>query len=254
MYKILNWNVEKPRKWSKKTRLAQQKILDYDADIVILTESSKWINLNTNYPFRLHSTPFDRVPDEYWVSIWSKWKIKTPIKTFAPRRTACGIVETPFGEIIIYGTIIPYHMAGVKGQQYGKVSYKAWEFHEKDLYKQAKDWNNIQNNHPNLPFFVIGDFNQTRYENKGYGTKKVRKILTKQLEKLNLDCITAIDLSDYLLPDPKTGRTRRNIDHICVSTSFVQKIQYYKIGAWNHFDENNNRMSDHNAIFMEFEY
>ena len=53
MYKILNWNVEKPRKWSKKTRLAQQKILDYDADIVILTESSKWINLNTNYPFRL---------------------------------------------------------------------------------------------------------------------------------------------------------------------------------------------------------
>ncbi len=219
----------------------------------MLTETSNAVDLSDFYPYKVSTIPFERTPDEQWVTIWSKWNIVKEISTFDNYRTVSCVIESPFGNITIFGTIIPYHQAGVSGVRYGNLNYKAWEYHEKDLYEQSDNWKKLMDNEKN-PLFVIGDFNQSRYNNKGYGTKKVRQILTDLLVKLNLHCLTEIDFSKkYLSPDPKNGKIRNNIDHICVSKNLLDKMTEYEVGAWNHFTEKGKYMSDHNGVYVEFQ-
>lgn len=254
-YKIANWNIERPKYGTKKTKLIIEQINKINADILILTETSNAIKFEPVYN-SAKSIPFDRNPDEQWVTIWSKWEIKNQIETFDNKRTTCALVKAPFGNLIIYGTIIPYHMAGVKGNRYEFSGYKTWELHEEDIIRQSNDWKKIQSKNKNIPFFVIGDFNQTR-DNlpKGYGTISGRKLLTKKLKETELTCITEIDFSEtnQLSVDPIKGKVRRNIDHICVSRKWLNSLKKYKIGAWNNFDKNGNYMSDHNGVYVEFE-
>lgn len=253
-YRIANWNLERPKKGTKKTQLAINKIQEIDADLLVLTETSQAVDLSSDYTATL-STPFDRAPDEHWVTIWSKWKVLEAIPTFAPKRTACCLVESPFGQLIIYGTIIPYHMAGVRGNRYEQTGYKTWELHEEDIIHQSSDWQRIHTKYPNADLLVIGDFNQTR-DNlpKGYGTANGRQLLSKELEKNKLSCLTGIDFEDteQLSPDPKKGKVRRNVDHICVSKQLIDRLDSFEISAWDHFSSNSEYMSDHNGVFIDF--
>ncbi|MFM7685722.1 MAG: hypothetical protein ACKPDI_07345, partial [Actinomycetota bacterium] len=52
-------------------------------------------------------------PDERWTAIWSRWPI-TPLDDPAPHRrgSVAGMVTTPMGSLIVYGTVIAYHLAG----------------------------------------------------------------------------------------------------------------------------------------------
>jgi endonuclease/exonuclease/phosphatase family metal-dependent hydrolase len=253
MYKISTWNIERPSPNTKKTGLAIKKILEVDSDIIILTETSNAVDLSSVYPYSISTESYKRTPTEQWVTIWSKWQIIEQLKTIDNKRTVCGIIETPFGKVILYGTIIPYHMAGVSGVRYGNLNYKTWEYHEKDLYSQSKNWSELINNNHELPLIVAGDFNQARFNGIGYGTKKVRELLTQILQELEMTCLTEIDFSkNYLTTDPRKGKTRNNIDHICVSNSLMDKLKDYNVGAWNHFTENGQFMSDHNGIYFEF--
>ena len=145
-------------------------------------------------------------------------------------------------------------MAGVSGVRYGNLNYKAWEYHEKDLFNQSQNWDELRSTNNGLPLIVVGDFNQTRCGGVGYGTKKVRGILTQILEDLEMTCVTEVDLSKgYLTEDPRKGGVRKNIDHICVSNSFMSKLKDYKVGGWDHFTVDGNFMSDHNGVYFEFE-
>lgn len=253
MYKISTWNLERPRPNSKKTGLAIQKILEENSDIIVLTETSKAVDLSSVYPYSISTESYERTPTEQWVTIWSKWKITEQLETIDNKRTVAGIVETPFGKVILYGTIIPYHMAGVSGVRYGNLNYKTWEYHEMDLYSQSQNWKELIKNNNELPLIVAGDFNQSRFNDTGYGTKKVRGILTQVLKELEMECVTEIDFSEnYLTTDPKRGKTRSNIDHICVSNSLIEKLENYNVGAWNHFTEDGKFMSDHNGVYLEF--
>jgi hypothetical protein len=245
MYKISTWNIERPSPNTRKTGLAIKKILEENSDIIILTETSNAVDLSSVYPYLISTKSYERTPTEQWVTIWSKWQIIEQLKTVDDKRTVCGIIQTPFGKVILYGTIIPYHMAGVSGIRYGNLNYKTWEYHEKDLYNQSKNWSELKNDNQELP---------ARYNGIGYGTKKVREILTQILQELEMTCITEIDFSkNYLTTDPIKGKTRNNIDHICVSNSLIDKFKDYNVGAWNHFTENGQYMSDHNGIFFEFD-
>lgn len=253
MYKIATWNLERPKNNTKKSQLAIAKIKEINADLLVLTESSHAIDLSELYPYVIHTLSYERTPNEQWVSIWCKWKIVKHIETFDNYRTVSGIIECPFGKISIFGTIIPYHYAGVSGERYGNLNYKTWEYHKKDLQAQSANWQRLLE-HEKLPLMVIGDFNQTRFNNEGYGTKEVRAILTAILDKLDLNCVTAIDLSKkYLKPHPKTGKIRKNIDHICISNGLLKNIKNYEVGAWNEFTDNGLAMSDHNGVFITFE-
>lgn len=253
-YRIANWNVERPKKGTDKTLLAINKIQEVNADILVLTETSKAIDLGLDYK-AIVATPFDKTPDEHWVTIWSKWKVLETIPTFAPKRTACCLIESPFGQLIVYGTIIPYHMAGVKENRYEQTGYKAWEFHEEDISNQSGDWQKIKSLYPNANLLVIGDFNQTR-DNlpRGYGTTNGRKLLSEELEKNKLTCLTEVDFEEtqQLTPDPKKGKVRRNIDHICISNQLLNKFENLEISAWDHFTSKGEYMSDHNGVLIDF--
>lgn len=253
MYKIANWNLERPKSKTKKTKLAIEKILEINADIIVLTETSKSVDLREFYPFQISTKSYERTPDEQWVTIWSKWEILKQIETFDNFRTVSGTIKSPFGDIIVFGTIIPYHQAGVSGIRYGNLNYKIWEYHEKDLYAQSENWKKLIETE-NLPLFVIGDFNQTRFNNQGYGTARVREILTNLLIETDLECVTEIDFSEkYLTEDPIKKKIRNNIDHICVSKILLKKMNNIEVGAWNNFTENGEYMSDHNGVYIEFE-
>ena len=253
MYKIANWNLERPKSETKKTKLAIEKILEINADIIVLTETSKSVDLRKFYPFQISTKSYERTPDEQWVTIWSKWEILKQIETFDNFRTVSGIIKSPFGDIIIFGTIIPYHQAGVSGIRYGNLNYKIWEYHEKDLYAQSENWKKLIETEK-LPLFVIGDFNQTRFNSQGYGTARVREILTNLLIEIDLECVTEIDFSEkYLTEDPIKKKIRNNIDHICISKSLLKEMNKMEVGAWNNFTENGEYMSDHNGVYIEFE-
>lgn len=253
MYKIANWNLERPKSETKKTKLAIEKILEINADIIVLTETSKSVDLREFYPFQISTKSYERTPDEQWVTIWSKWEILKQIETFDNFRTVSGTIKSPFGDIIVFGTIIPYHQAGVSGIRYGNLNYKIWEYHEKDLYAQSENWKKLIENEK-LPLFVIGDFNQTRFNNQGYGTVRVREILTNLLKEIDLECVTEIDFSEkYLTEDPIKKKIRNNIDHICVSKNLLKEMTKMEVGAWNNFTENGEYMSDHNGVYIEFE-
>lgn len=253
MYKIANWNLERPKSKTEKTKLAIEKIQEVNADIIVLTETSKSVDLSEIYPFQISTLSYERTPNEHWVTIWSKWEVVKQIETFDNFRTVSGIIKAPFGNISVFGTIIPYHQAGVSGIRYGNLNYKIWEYHEKDLYEQSENWEKLLETEQ-LPLFVIGDFNQSRFNNQGYGTPKVRQILTDLLTKLDLKCVTEIDFSEkYLTEDPKKGKIRNNIDHICVSNNLLNQMKTYEVGAWNHFTEQGKFMSDHNGVYIEFE-
>lgn len=220
MYKIANWNLERPKLKTEKTKLATEKIKEINADIIVLTETSKAVDLSELYPFQISTLSYERTPDEKWVTIWSKWEIIKQIETFDNYRTVSGIIKSPFGNISIFGTIIPYHQAGVSGVRYGNLNYKTWEYHEKDLYAQSENWKKLIETEK-LPLFVIGDFNQSRFNNQGYGTPKVRQILTNLLAQLDLKCVTELDFSEkYLTEDPKREK------HEIILTIFVFQETY----------------------------
>ena len=253
MYRIANWNLERPRFGTLKTKLAIDKIYQVNADIIVLTETSKAVDLSEIYPFHISTLSYERTPEEHWVTIWSKWEIVKKTVTFDNYRTVSGIIKSPFGNISIFGTIIPYHNAGVSGVRYGNLNYTTWEYHEKDLYAQSQNWK-LLIEAEKLPLFVIGDFNQSRFNNQGYGTAKIRQILTDLLNELDLNCVTEVDFSEkYLTEDPIKEKIRNNIDHICISNELKNRMSNYEVGAWNHFTEQDKFMSDHNGVYIEFE-
>jgi len=75
VYKIANWNLERPKIGTKKTKLTLEQIGEINADIFVFTETSEAINLEPIYK-SAKSIPFDKNPDEQWITIWSKWEIK----------------------------------------------------------------------------------------------------------------------------------------------------------------------------------
>ena len=55
MYKISTWNLERAKPNTKKTGLVITKILEEDSDIIILTETSKAVDLSSVYPYSIIS-------------------------------------------------------------------------------------------------------------------------------------------------------------------------------------------------------
>ncbi|MFN8237247.1 MAG: hypothetical protein U0T77_03680 [Chitinophagales bacterium] len=251
--KIANWNVERPKPITSKTNLVLKKIVDVDADIFILTETSSAIDLSDIFPYQATTTSYQRTPKEQWVSVWSKYPIIQQYKTIDSNRTVSVGITTSIGNIVVYGTIIPYHMAGVKGIRYGNLNYKPWQFHLEDISNQSFNWDEIIASNEDAYFILAGDFNQTRGVNYGYGTTEARNILTEKLAKSRLKCLTEQNqIEKFLSIDSKKGNKRNNIDHICASEKLINICTDISVSAWNHFTEDGRYMSDHNGVAVQF--
>lgn len=217
--KIATWNIERLQK--RKNKEIIQAIKQIQADILILTEASDLIDLSDDYPFNsktilLQNSNNNYRTDERRVFIYSKYPISQTIKTYDERTSCCAEIETPFGNLIIYGTII-----GIYGNRR--------KCFLEDLEKQLIDINKISQS---TNFCLAGDLNISFSDNY-YFTTIGREKLNDVFSKNNLINVTK-DIP-------------QNIDHIIISANF-NKNAICKTTTWNH----DKQLSDHIGVCVEF--
>lgn len=245
--RIGTWNLDHASNSSRPIAAQIEQMRKIDADIWVLTETCEKVDLSEDGYVSI--TPHSKnIYDKYWSTIWSRWGNFHQIDCYDNETAVCAQITTPLGNLIIYGTIITYH--GYKGPQGDS---PAWAEHERAIACHGNDWRSIQDKYAGIPFFVAGDFNQTRDGSvKTYGTKLGRELLGEELRKNHLTCLTTENFgsSGKLKVDPSKGWARNNIDHICMTDGAFQ--QSY-VGAWDHFTESAIYLSDHNGVYVDVE-
>jgi endonuclease/exonuclease/phosphatase family metal-dependent hydrolase len=244
-FRVATWNLERrsSRAWSR-APFQQERMTLVDADIWVLTET---------FVDRVPGAGFDAVfsppnpdrrpnPDERWTAIWSRWPI-TPLDDPAPHRrgSVAGMVTTPMGSLIVYGTVIAYHLEPAHDD--GRPA-RAWEVHAAEIERQAQEWHRIRERHPDVPIVVAGDFNQARSGRPwSYGTDAARQAVTDGLARAGVRCLTEVDLVE-------TGAIsdRSHVEHICATEELEQ---VGPLRAWDRVDDNGRELSDHPTLAVD---
>jgi hypothetical protein len=244
--RIATWNLDHASNSSRPVPLQIYQIKRFAPDIVVLTETCEDVDLRAEgYQFTLATTK--NCHGKHFSTIWSIFPIKKEYSTFDSKTAVCAEIETPIGSIIFYGTIITYH-----GDQGSDGMSKPWTEHYKAIEAHGEDWFRIlQECTQKVPLVVAGDFNQTRDNSfRSYGTKFGRDLLSRELSRCRLRCLTAEDFgaTGKLNPDPSKGWTRNNIDHIFVTD---EAFSVLNVGAWDHFTESGRFLSDHNGVYVD---
>ena len=215
--KIATWNIERPNKSTFKKKSIIQCLKIINADILILTETNEIINWGETYNY-FHTSKLEESyykEGERRVSIYSKYNSVEDIRTFREDTAICKKLKTPFGDLVVYGTVI-----GIHGNR--RKSFNT------DLDEQLLDFDRIAKNNN---FCICGDLNMTFSDNY-YFTIEGRQKLNDSFEHLNLINLTAN------IPE--------NIDHIVLTRTFIGEKEI-KIGTWN-LDK---KLSDHIGVVVE---
>ena len=216
--KIATWNIDRLK--SKKNVIPiVECIQKIDADILILTEYNSILEL----PFYEYKSTTEQLPEipyhyketERRVAIFSKFPIKKSFKTYDSQTSCCVELETNFGNLIVYGTVV-----GIIGNT--DPDFKT------DLIKQTEDISTISKFGN---FCYAGDLNISFSDNY-YFTKFGRETF--------LDCFIRNQLTNL------TGNLSENIDHIILTESFVTQFKS-DISEWNI----GKKLSDHKGICIE---
>lgn len=215
--KILTWNIERVKKGADKILLS---LSQFDADILILTETNSAINPGNLY----HSFPTKELPPhhdginyesgENRTTIWSKYPIVSLAETYDNYTCVCADVETEFGILKIYGTIIG--VFGGIGERF-----------KNDLSGSLSDFKKFDKNQS---LCIAGDLN-TFLSGYAYPSHSARQCLVEVFNQLDLKCFTA-DLEN-------------NVDHIALSNHFTND-KNVAIEIWNH----DKKLSDHIGICL----
>jgi endonuclease/exonuclease/phosphatase family metal-dependent hydrolase len=243
--RIATWNVErvKPRGW-KIAPAQRRRMAEVSADIWILTETHVDHCPGDGYA-ALHTPPVtERRPDcERWVGIWSRYPISAIVEPRPRGRgTLAACVDTPIGELIVYGCVIPW--ANEPTLADGSAA-TMWRAHAECIEQIDDDLAMIRDRHPGLPIVLAGDFNQDRDDSGWYGTAAVRRQLSGVLARHDLACPTALDVVAAGLL-----RTHHLVDHICVTSTLAQRVE---VSCWETVDESGTRLSDHPTVAVDLE-
>jgi endonuclease/exonuclease/phosphatase family metal-dependent hydrolase len=244
--RIATWNLDHASNNSRPVSLQVDQIKKIAPDILVLTETCEDVDLRADgYGFTLATTK--NCHGKNYSTIWSKFPIKKIYSTFDPETAVCAEIETSIGSVIVYGTIITYH-----GDQGPDGESKPWTEHYKAIEAHGEDWFRIlQECGQKVPIVVAGDFNQTRdNSSRTYGTKFGRDLLSRELSRCALRCLTTEDFGAIgkLNIDPSKDWTRNNIDHICMTD---EAFTVFHVGAWDHFTESGRFLSDHNGVYVD---
>lgn len=109
--RIATWNVERPSPERVKRNAATLECIhEKCADLWILTETHEVIDLGDGYiSAATDPSPRKPRPGESCAVIWSRWPLLERIPTYDDREAVCVVVKSPLGEMIVYGSILPYH-------------------------------------------------------------------------------------------------------------------------------------------------
>src|SRR5687768_1886217 len=110
--RLATWNLERPRlgSWSKLPAL-HDRLREISADVWILTETNaQSIALHDTHPHAVFTPPVDghHYPGECWTGIHSRWPL-SPLPTSTPDVAAAVRIDTPYGPLVVYGTVLPHH-------------------------------------------------------------------------------------------------------------------------------------------------
>jgi len=239
--RIVNWNVERPAIDSPKNALRVEHLLALKPDIVVLTETSRAVDLGSDF-IGLFTDPSPRKPrdGEAVAAIWIRKEslaVVDKIDTSDPREAICVELEGDGIRFVVYGSIIPYHRAkGPDGRS------TLWQEHKKAIAWHRRDWSKLRASFPNHGLIAAGDYNQHRDGVGQYGTIEVRQMLSDALHDAGLTCVTE---ADFVASD---GLSRHNIDHVCMSTDIAPAVA--DVQSWEGTVAST-RLSDHNGITVE---
>jgi endonuclease/exonuclease/phosphatase family metal-dependent hydrolase len=245
--RVATWNLDHASNSNRPIDLQVTQILAIRPDILVLTETCDEIDLASHgYTLCL---PLKKSPyGKYWTAIHLSERVSLLEEMAAFRNDviSCARVRTYLGELVVYGTIIPYRDFKVR-----EGTSAPWQEHYRAIEAQADEWAKLTRD---AALVVAGDFNQTRDRSKRtYGTNAGREALTRALEKCRLECLTEEDFGKKrkLKPDPEKGWARNNIDHICVTRDTYRVAD---VGAWDHFittGDGTRYLSDHNGVYVD---
>uniref|UniRef100_B8HKT6 Endonuclease/exonuclease/phosphatase n=1 Tax=Cyanothece sp. (strain PCC 7425 / ATCC 29141) TaxID=395961 RepID=B8HKT6_CYAP4 len=238
--RIATWNLDhpKPGSWQKTPAILQQ-IEAINADVWILTETNnKAVDLAAKGYEKFTSIEYtDKgLEQNAYTTIWSRLQAPTQIiKTFDPDLSVCIKVSQPI-DLMIYGTIITWH-----GDRGSDGTSKSWEEHYRSIQHHGDDWSRLIQEYSDHKLLVAGDFNQARDGSRWYGTQKGIDLLTAQLDRNHLVCLT-----DQIQPT-----NRGNVDHVCIS----QDLQPFCTASfWNNISDQGVKLSDHNGVFIDLSF
>ena len=204
--KIINWNVGRPT--ANKSRQITDKLNQLDGDILILTETNSTIIPLGNY----HHISTDLLPNNYdginynvnenRTSIFSKYPITKTYKTFDNFTSLCADIETSFGSLTIYATIIG--VFGGKGNRF-----------DEDLQHHISDFEKLLND---KQVCIVGDYNIT-FNGFVYPSHLTRQTMNSMFDKFHLNNLTA-SLDNC-------------VDHISISKKFLKNKKVQIDDIWN---------------------
>lgn len=218
--RIATWNVERLK---HKARLEEivKTCNSPNADILVLTETDNRIQPEYRYCFStpaLHEIRPDFYdPTENRVSIFTNYELIRRYETYDEYTSICVGLNTPYGEVIVYGTII-----GIYGNRHPSFS--------QDLEGQMADLSRLSALHDGICF--CGDFNCSFSDNYYFTNAGREKILAT----LNSSSVSIL-----------TKEQKECIDHIAVSNMLVQGKQVC-VEEWNADKD----LSDHKGIVVDF--
>ncbi|HET6556789.1 MAG TPA: endonuclease/exonuclease/phosphatase family protein [Prolixibacteraceae bacterium] len=210
--RIATWNLQRLEK--RKNQLILDKLIDINADILVLTETNAIIQPDSYTCISTDLLPanFDNIiycAGENRVSILTKYKATARHKTFDSFTTVCTDIETPFGLLTVYGSII------------GVFANRQPRF-DNDLNGQLADFKKL---FPGRQVCLAGDFNVT-FSGRPWPSNKARRAL--------VDAFNALELTNT------TAGIADTVDHIVLSNDFL-KNKHFEMVTWNA----DKKLSDH---------
>lgn len=208
--KVANWNIQRTTKRQQRVAKLQSHMAAVNADIWILTETHEDVGPGNDF-FSCFSAEPDRPSKtgERWIGIFARWPMTSLVEyvSDSPRCAAAAIPDSSFGELVVYGTVLPWTNAwheiiGASGQAF-----------EAALSLQFEDWQRLAKRFPKATLIVAGDFNQDLAKMHYYGSRKKRHLLERALDGAGLIPLTA-GTNDPIARDSPPYAC---IDHICIS-------------------------------------
>ena len=229
---LVTWNVEwaSPRAYSRTPEILKR-IERHSPDVVCLTEADIELLPGGHVICSRHDTGYRKRASMRKVMLWSRetWERVDDLgdEYMPPGRYVSGVTQTPFGEVTVIGTCIPWHGSRAEASR-GSGRKKPWEDHASYLKCLVELLKKIQDR----PLIVLGDFNQTIGQ-KGYAPPLNRRAAVQDAMPRHLTIATSA--LGY--------NGRRAIDHLALS----EEIAAESLNVISNTD-GERKLSDHFGI------